>query len=257
MTERSAADRRSAPAVYVAQSPEEFAAAVAEQVKRQLQSRSDNVLALPTGQTPVGVYAELSRRCREEEISFVDVRTFNLDEFVALPADHPASFETYMMAHLFSHIDIDLAKVRIPNGNAPNLEQECRAYERDIAAVGGLDLAIVGIGANGHIAFNEPGTPFDSRTRVIELTEGSKAAHALEFRGVEHVPPRAITMGIGTILQSRRIVLLALGADKAEIVARAIAGPVTSEVPASALQTHPNVQVMLDRAAAARLHGTR
>jgi glucosamine-6-phosphate deaminase len=162
-----------------------------------------------------------------------------------------------MMEHLFSHVDIDLAKVRIPNGNAPNLEQECRTYEREMAAVGGVDLAIVGIGANGHIAFNEPGTPFDSRTRVIELTIASRAAHAAEFGSAEQVPERAITMGIGTILQARRIVLLALGSDKAEIVARAIEGPITRDVPASALQTHPNVLVMLDRDAAARLHVPR
>jgi glucosamine-6-phosphate deaminase len=210
MTDRSGGGRRTAPVVQVAQSPEELAAVAAVQVKRQLRARPDSVLALPTGQTPVGVYAELARRCREEDISFAEVRTFNLDEFVDLPADHPASFETYMMAHLFSHIDIDLAKAHIPNGNAPNLELECRAYERDIATVGGIDVAIVGIGANGHIAFNEPGTPFDSRTRVINLTAESKAAHAAEFGGIEQVPPRAITMGIGTILQARRIVLLAL-----------------------------------------------
>lgn len=257
MIDRSASERRSAPSVYVAPAPEVFAAAVAEQVKRQLQARADSVLALPTGQTPVTLYAELARRCREEEISFADVRTFNLDEFVGLPTDHPASFETFMMEHLFSHIDIDLAKVRIPNGNAPNLEQECRNYEREIAAVGGLDLAIVGIGANGHIAFNEPGTPFDSRTRVIELTAGSRAAHAAEFGGAEHVPERAITMGIRTILEARRIVLLALGNDKAEIVARAVEGPISPDVPASALQTHPNVLVMLDGDAAARLHMPR
>lgn len=257
MTERSAADRRSAPAIVVAQSAEELASSVAEQVKRQLQGRADSVLALPTGQTPIALYAELARRCREEEISFAEVRTFNLDEFVGLSADHPDSFETYMMTHLFSHIDIDLAKVRIPNGNAPNLDLECRAYERDIAALGGIDLAIVGIGTNGHIAFNEPSTPFDSRTRVIELTPESKAAHAAEFGGVERVPHQAITMGIGTILQARRILLLALGADKADIVARAIEGPLTRDVPASALQTHPNVMVFLDRAAAARLHVQR
>jgi glucosamine-6-phosphate deaminase len=257
MPERQNGERRSAPAVYIAKSPEEVASACAEQVKRQLQSRSDSVLALPTGQTPIGLYAELSRRCREEEISFAEVRTFNLDEFVGLPAHHPASFETYMMAHLFSHVDIDLAKVHIPNGSAPNLEQECRAYERAMAEIGGVDLAIVGIGANGHIAFNEPGTPFDSRTRVIELTKSSREAHAAEFGGVDQVPPRAITMGIGTILQARRIVLLALGADKAEIVARAIEGPITRDVPASALQTHPNVLVMLDQEAATRLHTPR
>jgi glucosamine-6-phosphate deaminase len=257
MTESSTSERRSAPSVYVAPAPKAFAGAVAEQVKRQLQARADSVLALPTGQTPVSLYAELARRCREEEISFAEVRTFNLDEFVGLPTDHPASFETFMMEHLFSHIDIDLAKVRIPNGNAPNLDHECRNYEREIAAVGGLDLAIVGIGANGHIAFNEPGTPFDSRTRVIELTPGSRAAHAAEFGSAEQVPERAITMGIRTILQARRIVLLALGRDKAEIVARAIEGPVSREVPASALQTHPNVLVMLDREAAADLHMPR
>ena len=257
MGERSPSERRSAPAIQVAPSPEEVARAAADQVKRQLQARADSVLALPTGQTPVGLYAELSRRCRDEEMSFAEVRTFNLDEFVGMPADHPASFENFMMTHLFSHIDIDLAKVRLPNGTAPNLEQECRAYEREIAAVGGIDLAIAGIGGNGHIAFNEPGTPFDARTRVVELTPQTIAAHAAEFGGADRVPRRAITMGTGTILAARRILLLALGPDKAEIVARAIDGPLSREVPASALQLHPNVLVILDRAAASRLHGSR
>lgn len=228
----------------------------ADQVKRQLQARADSVLALPTGQTPVSLYAELARRCREEEMSFAEARTFNLDEFVAIPADHPASFKSYMMTHLFSHIDIDLANVRLPNGAAQHLEHECRAYERDIAAVGGIDLAIAGIGGNGHIAFNEPGTPFDARTRVINLTPETIEAHAAEFGGAQRVPRQAITMGTGTILAARRIVLLALGADKAEIVARAVDGPVTRAVPASVLQLHPNVLVILDREAAARLHGS-
>lgn len=256
MGQHGTTERRSAPAVTVTDSEEAFTKAAADQIKRQLQTRADSVLALPTGRTPISLYDELSRRCREEEISFAEVRTFNLDEFVGIPSDHPASFDSFMMTHLFSHIDIDLTKVRIPNGKAPNLDLECRHYERSIAAVGGIDLAVIGIGRNGHIAFNEPGTPFDSRTRVVELTDDTRRAHAMEFGGFDRVPPRAISMGIGTILEARRLVLLASGPEKAEIVAKAISGPVTRDVPASVVQTHPNVVVILDRAAAARLHGS-
>jgi glucosamine-6-phosphate deaminase len=257
MTDHPARQRRSSPGIFVAQSSEEFVYAAAEQVKRQLQARADSVLALPTGQTPIGLYQELARRCREEDLSFAEARTFNLDEFVDLPAEHRASFDSFMLTHLFSHIDIDLANVRVPNGNAPNLDQECRAYEREIAAAGGIDLAIIGIGVNGHIAFNEPGTPFDSRTRVVELTLESRQAHADEFGGLEFVPAKAITIGIGTIMEARRIVLLASGSEKAEIVARAIEGPMTRSVPASALQNHPNVLFILDKQATTRLHGQR
>ncbi|MCL4543106.1 MAG: glucosamine-6-phosphate deaminase [Chloroflexi bacterium] len=254
MTERSVMERRSAPSVQVLASAEEVALAAAEQVQRQLKRRSDSVLALPTGQTPIGLYAELSRRCRDGELSFADVRTFNLDEFVHIPPDSPLSFESYMMQHLFSHIDVDLAKVRLPNGNAPNLDAECRDYEREIAAAGGIDLAIVGIGLNGHLAFNEPGTPFESRTHVVRLSPSSREAFAAEFGGIDRVPELGITMGLGTVGEARRIILLALGQDKAEIVARALEGPVTVDVPASILQQHPNVQVILDRGAAHRLH---
>jgi len=245
------------PSITVAASDDEFSTIAADQVQRLLRTRMDSILALPTGNTPVPLYAELSRRCLNEEMSFAEVRTFNLDEFVAMPSEHPASFETYMMTHLFAHIDVDMANVHMPDGNSSNLEQECRAYERDIAALGGIDLAIVGIGGNGHLAFNEPGAAFDSRTRVVDLTAESLEAHASEFGGLAQVPRRAITMGIGTILEARRILLLARGREKAEIVARAVRGPITREVPASALQSHPNVLVLLDRASASQLHGMR
>ena len=254
MTYQLTSSRRAGRTIHVASSEEDFAVSAADQVQRQLRARADSVLALPSGKTPVTLYEELSRRCREGEISFADVRTFNLDEFVGVPSDHPASFETYMMTHLFSHIDIDMANVHMPDGRAPSLEQSCQTYERTIAAAGGIDLAIVGIGGNGHIAFNEPGTPFESRTHVVDLTPATLEAHAQDFGGLASVPPRAMTMGIGTIMQARRILFLARGADKADIVARAVEGPVTREVPASALQTHPNVLILLDREAARRLH---
>ncbi len=255
MTEHLFAGRRGGPQVIVAGSEREFAVLAADKVQREIRGRADCVLAVPTGNTPTTMYAELSQRCRDGELSFAEVRTFNLDEFVGLPGDHRASFETYMMQNFFTHIDIDMANVHIPNGHAANLEQACVEFERNIAAVGGFDLAVMGIGANGHIAFNEPGTSFDSRTHVVTLSEGSREAHASAFGGLQRVPLEGVTMGIATLLGARRIVLLAKGADKADIVAHALQGPVTAEVPASALQRHQNVTFILDQPAASQLVG--
>ncbi|MCL5947211.1 MAG: glucosamine-6-phosphate deaminase [Chloroflexi bacterium] len=254
MSDKHVLDRRSIPTIQIHDTPDEVASAAAEQVQRQLKRRADSVFALPTGQTPLSLYAELARRCRDGELSFSEARTFNLDEFVHIPPDSPLSFESYMVHHLFSHIDIDLTKARLPNGNAPDLHAECREYERAIAATGGIDLAIVGIGRNGHLAFNEPGTSFTSRTHVVQLSPTSREAFASEFGGIDRVPKLGITVGLGTILEARRIILLALGPDKAAIIARALQGPITVDVPATILQQHPNVLVILDRSAASRLH---
>src|SRR5687768_2684251 len=175
------------------------------------------VLGLPTGRTPVGMYGRVVRECEREYHCFRDVTTFNLDEYAGVPRDHPGSYFSYMKQHLFDHVDIDPRNAHIPDGMAPNLEVECRRYEDEIRAAGGLALTFLGLGRNGHIGFNEPGSPFDARTRVVELAPSTRAANA-EFFANGEVPTHAITMGIATILESRAIVLLAAGAGKHEAI---------------------------------------
>lgn len=196
------------------------------------------VLGLPTGRTPVGMYERVVAECAREYHCFRDVTTFNLDEYVGIAREHPGSYFTFMKQHLFDHIDIDRANAHIPDGTAPD------RYERQIATAGGLGLTFLGLGGNGHIAFNEPGTPFASRTRVVALSEHTRAANASLFPD-GRVPTHAITMGIATILESREIVLLAAGANKRAAIERLRSGEVTEEFPASALWWHRNVHVIV------------
>jgi glucosamine-6-phosphate deaminase len=197
------------------------------------------VLGLPTGRTPVKMYERVVAACSREYHCFRDVVTFNLDEYVGIESTHPGSYCTFMKQHLFDHIDIDRANAHIPNGMAPDPP----SYEREIAAAGGLDLTFLGLGSNGHIGFNEPGTPFDSRTRVVALTESTRAANAPLFTD-GNVPTHAITMGIGTILESKSIVLLASGDKKRAAIERLRSGEITEDFPASALWRHPDVTVL-------------
>jgi glucosamine-6-phosphate deaminase len=201
------------------------------------------VLGLPTGRTPIGMYDRVVRECSREYHCFRDVTTFNLDEYAGVSRDDPGSYFTYMKQHLFSHVDLDPANAHLPHGEAPDLDAECLRYESEIREAGGLDLTFLGLGRNGHIGFNEPGTPFDARTRVVELTQSTRHANADLFpQG--HVPTHAITMGIATILESRRIVLLVAGGGKEEAVERLRSGQVTVEFPASALHQHGDVTVL-------------
>jgi glucosamine-6-phosphate deaminase len=200
------------------------------------------VLGLPTGRTPLGMYQRVVEECRREYHCFRDVTTFNLDEYVGIPREHDGSYFTYMKRNLFDHVDVE--KVFIPNGLASDPEAECRRYEQRIADAGGLGLTFLGLGRNGHIAFNEPGTPFNSRTRVVELTESTRAANA-EYFADRQPPTHAITMGVGTILESKRIVLLATGRGKEEALARLRSRQVDVTFPASALWTHRNVHVLV------------
>jgi glucosamine-6-phosphate deaminase len=204
------------------------------------------VLGLPTGRTPIGMYERVVRECSREYHCFRDVVTFNLDEYAGVPPDHPASYSTYMKQHLFDHVDIEPANAHLPNGVAPDLEEECRRYEAEIRDAGGLGLTFLGLGRNGHIGFNEPGTPFDARTRVVELTQSTRHANADLFPD-GHVPTHAITMGIGTILESRAIVLLVAGEGKQEAVERLRSGVVDEAFPASALWKHRDVRVLVAR----------
>jgi glucosamine-6-phosphate deaminase len=213
------------------------------------------VLGLPTGATPIGVYAELVRLHREEGLSFAHVETFNLDEYYPIAPDELQSYHRFMREHLFDHVDIDPRRVHIPDGTvaADRVADYVAAYEEAIRDAGGLDLQLLGIGRTGHIGFNEPGSARDSRTRLIFLDRVTRRDAASDFFGLDLVPRRAITMGVGSILDARRVVLLAFGEHKADVVAQAVEGPVTAHIAASYLQQHPNATVVLDEAAAAGL----
>lgn len=201
------------------------------------------VLGLPTGRTPISMYQRVVAECSREYHCFAGVTTFNLDEYVGVPRDDPGSYFRYMREHLFAHIDIDPANAHIPDGSVPDPEAECLRYEALIRDAGGLGLTFLGLGRNGHIGFNEPGTPFDSRTRVVTLTESTRIANADVFpHGT--VPTQAITMGIATILESKRIVLLVAGRGKQAAIERLRSGERDPAFPASALWLHDNVTVL-------------
>lgn len=207
------------------------------------------VLGLATGSTPIGIYRRLVRDCRAGLVSFKGVTTFNLDEYVGLSADHPASYHMFMREHLFDHVDLPADAAHLPNGAAPDLDAECRRYEALIEAKGPIDLQILGIGNNGHIAFNEPARELVPGVHVVELAESTRRANARFFDDPKDVPKLALTMGVGSIFRARTILLVAKGKDKAEAIRRALKGPVTTECPASLLQLHPRVVCMLDQEA--------
>ncbi len=231
------------------------AAEIAALIRRRKSEGRHCVLGLATGSTPTGVYRELVRLHREDGLSFANVITFNLDEYWPMQPDGLQSYVRFMKEHLFDHIDIDPKNVHIPNGTlaAAELPAFCESYERAIEAAGGIDLQLLGIGRTGHIGFNEPGSPPDSRTRVIWLDRITRLDAASDFFGIEFVPRRAITMGVGTIAAARRVLLVALGEGKAPVVARSVEGSITAEVAASYLQEHTDACFVLDASAAAHL----
>ena len=233
--------------------------AVAAEIAALLRERAAQgrmaVLGLATGSTPQGVYDELVRLHREEGLSFRNAVTFNLDEYWPMRPEELQSYRRFMQEHLFDHVDADPANVHIPDGTCPQEEvaARCAAYERAIADAGGIDLQVLGIGRTGHVGFNEPGSPRDSRTRLITLDRVTRMDASSDFFGERNVPRRAITMGVGTILEARRVVLLAFGEHKAAIVREAVEGPVSPSVAASFLQEHPDARFVLDPASAAAL----
>ncbi|GIX07459.1 MAG: glucosamine-6-phosphate deaminase [Candidatus Poribacteria bacterium] len=212
------------------------------------------VLGLATGRTPEGLYGWLVQYFYEGRLSFADKRTFNLDEYYALPPNHPGSYRATMVRLLMQYVDLPPDRFHVPPGLTEDVEAACRNYEAQIRAAGGVDLWILGIGQDGHIAFNEPGSPPDSRTRLIRLEESTRRANADFFGGdPQQVPTHAITVGIGTILEARELILLAKGSAKAEILEAAVCGPETAQVPASFLRRHPRCRLILDPEAAGRL----
>jgi glucosamine-6-phosphate deaminase len=212
------------------------------------------VLGLPTGRTPLATYQELVRLSADEQVDWSEVRTFNLDEFVGLgPADR-GSYRRFMEERLFRHVNIRRDHIGFLDGTAGDLAAECRRYEEAIAMAGGIDLLVLGIGNNGHIGFNEPSEALIAGTHRITLDEPTRAANALWFEGdLKRVPREALTMGMGTILRARSIVLIATGEPKADVVSAMLHGGVTTAIPASFLQLHPQVSVMLDRLLADQL----
>lgn len=218
-------------------------------VARLLRAKPEAALALPTGSTPRAIYAELVRQHHDAGLSFARASAFSLDEYVGLRPDHPGSFRRALQEALYRHVDLPPDRAHAPDGQAANLAGACARYEAAIVAAGGLDLALLGLGTDGHIAFNEPTSSFGSRTRLKTLTDETRAANQSGF-GAEPVPHHALTVGIATILSARRCLLVAFGAAKAAAVAKMVEGPLAALVPASALQLHPQATVIVDEAAA-------
>ena len=218
-----------------------------------VREKPNAVLGLATGRTPLRLYQELIRLHRDEGLSFSRVTTFNLDEYIGLPGTHPQSYRYFMQESLFRHIDIDPSRTHVPNGIAPDLHAECRSYEDRIAATGGIDLQLLGLGRNGHIGFNEPTGSLRSRTWIKILSEQTLRDNSEVFGSMAAMPKHAITMGIGTILDARRCLLLAFGPAKVRAVAQMIEGPLCAICPGSALQLHPRATVIVDESSAGGL----
>lgn len=233
-------------------SAEEAAVRAAELYRALLRRKPDAVLGLATGSTPLGLYAQLVALYRAGEISFAQATSFNLDEYVDLPPTHDQSCRYFMEKNLFSQIDLPQARIHVPSGLDVS-EAALAAYDEAIEAAGGIDLQLLGLGGNGHIGFNEPGTPFALGTHVVALTERTRRDNARFFASLDEVPTHAATMGVRTVMHARAILLLAFGRAKAEALAAALTGPVTPDVPASVLQLHPDVTVFCDKEAAALL----
>lgn len=240
--------------VIIQSTAEKAALLVARIVERELRANPQLVLGLATGSTMEAVYRVLVRMHRDQGLDFSLCRTFNLDEYVGLGPDDPHSYRYYMNRNLFSQVNIDLRNTHVPDGLARDLDGECRRYEEAIRRAGGVDLQLLGIGRDGHIGFNEPLSALRSRTRVKALSPATIAQNVRYFGGDRSLmPKRAITMGVGTILECRRCLLLATGEEKAEVIAKAVEGPICSMVSASALQLHPRCTVVLDSAASLKL----
>ncbi len=239
--------------IQVFDNEKQVATAGAALIATQLLDEPESVLGFATGSTPLGVYAELVRLYEEGVISFGDATTFNLDEYFGIKRDHNQSYYYFMMENLFSKVNLPKENIHLPNGDAEDPTEECHAYEEAIAEAGGVDLQLLGIGRNGHIGFNEPGAVFERATHLVDLTEDTIEANARFFNSAADVPRQALSMGIGTIMDAYKILMVATGRSKAEAVRDMIQGNIDPQCQASILQVHPNVTVLLDKEAASLL----
>ena len=231
---------------------EEVVRKAAQRYVELLNRKPEAVLGLATGSTPLDLYAELARLCAEGKLSFAKAKSFNLDEYIGLEGTHDQSYRYFMDHNLFEHIDIRPENTHVPSGFVKD-DAEAEQYDADIAAAGGIDLQLLGIGNNGHIGFNEPLTPFTSLTHIVKLTESTREANKRFFNSIDEVPTHAVTMGIHTVMLAKSIILMAFGTGKAEIIKATVEGRPTISVPASLLQLHEDVEVYLDHDAASLL----
>ncbi|SCX81541.1 glucosamine-6-phosphate deaminase [Alkaliphilus peptidifermentans] len=219
--------------------------------------KPNSSIGLATGSTPLGMYNALIDLYNQEYIDFSKVTTFNLDEYYGLGSANPQSYHYYMYNNFFKHINIGMANVNIPYGMCKSIEDECNRYEEKIEEVGGIDLQVLGIGRNGHIGFNEPDIKFEAKTHMVNLDEDTINANSRFFKSIEEVPRKAISMGIKTIMRARKILLLAVGKDKAKVIYQMLYGKITPELPASILQLHPDVTMIFDKEAASLLESMK
>lgn len=239
--------------IYVTEDYQSMSRKAANILSAQVILNPTCVLGLATGSSPVGMYKQLIEWYKRGDVDFSEVRTVNLDEYVGLAPDHDQSYRYFMQSNFFDHINIKPENTNLPNGQAADLAAECKRYNQVIHSQGGIDMQLLGMGHNGHIGFNEPSDTFDLETHVVDLTERTIEANARFFATPNEVPRQALTMGIKTIMQARRILVVVSGEDKADIVKAAFTGPVTPHVPASILQMHPNVVLVGDKAAMSKL----
>jgi len=239
--------------VVIVRNYHELSVQATQLVADQITNKKNTVLGLASGQTPIGMYQELINMFKRGKIDFSEVVTFNLDEYYGLAPEHPQSYYYYMWNTLFKHINIKKENIYLLNGMPENIKQECNQYEYLIQKNGGIDLQILGIGDNGHLGFNEPAIGLNSKTHLVTLSEETIQANSHYFNNIQEIPKQAITMGIGTIMKAKKIVLLASGRKKSHTIEKTINGPVSTEVPATILQLHPDVKLLIDKEAASQL----
>ncbi len=222
-------------------------------MKEILDNKPDAVIGLPTGSTPIAMYDEAAAACARGEVSFRDVVTFNLDEYVGLPPENPNSYHYFMNEHFHSRVDILPENAHVPDGMADDIEAECERYEKTLEEQGPMDIMFLGMGLNGHLGFNEPSARIPEKTQTVDLTRTTISANARFFHSIEEVPTKAVTMGIGSIFSAKRLVCMANGKAKADIVAQVVKGEITPMIPASLLRIHPDATLVLDEEAASML----
>ncbi|WP_291569216.1 glucosamine-6-phosphate deaminase [Clostridium sp. UBA4548] len=235
--------------IIIGENYRDMSRVAADMMASQIILKPESVIGLATGGTPIGFYKELVSLHNQGKFSFKQVKTFNLDEYYGLDKNNLQSYHYYMVENLFKHIDIDLNNINIPDGTAKDIEAECKSYEAKIKNAGGIDMQLLGIGINGHIGFNEPDIKFEAITHLVNLDEETIEANSRFFTSIEEVPRSAISMGIKTIMHAKKIILLASGSEKAKVIERMLNGPITPDLPASILQLHPDVTLIVDKEA--------
>jgi len=239
--------------IIVVDNYEEMSKKAALMVASQVMLKPDSVLGLATGDTPQGMYKEIVKLYGKGEVDFKEVRTFNLDEYYGLDRENAQSYYNYMNINLFDNINISKNNINMPDGMAKDVDESCQFYEDKIKTLGGIDMQVLGIGGNGHIGFNEPNVNFEAQTHLVNLDEETIEANSRFFKSIDDVPVKAISMGIKTIMNSKKIILLANGLNKAEAIEKAINGKINPSIPASILQLHNDVTIIIDKEAASKL----